>query len=88
MELPLDRLRRVEAPMSISVGADWDMPRRDRAQIELRRLPLLLCVDRGLALDRFADLTSRARVAVKRRETLHPAKPSINAGGGQTMAGA
>jgi len=50
------------------------MPRRDRAQIELRRLPLLLCVDHGLALDRFADLTSRAPVAVKRRAKLHERK--------------
>src|SRR6516164_3647915 len=60
--------------MSISVGADWDMPCRDRAQIDLWRLPLLIRVNRGLALNRFADLTSRARVAVKRRAKLHKRK--------------
>src|SRR6516162_5974946 len=49
--------------MSISVGADRDMPRRDRAQIDLRRLPLLRHANRGLALDRFADLTRRGDVA-------------------------
>src|SRR6516164_10141484 len=52
--------------MSISVGADRDMPRRDRAQIELRRLPhLLRHANRGLALDRFADLARRVDVALK-----------------------
>src|SRR6516225_2287759 len=51
--------------MSISVGADWDMPRRDRAQIDLWRLPLLRHANRGLALDRFADLTRRGDVAFK-----------------------
>src|SRR6516225_4702050 len=52
--------------MSISVGADRDMPRRDRAQIELRRLPhLLRHANRGLALDRFADLARRGDVAFK-----------------------
>src|SRR6516164_6935090 len=51
--------------MSISVGADWDMPRRDRAQVNLWRLPLLRHANRGLALDRFADLTRRGDVAIK-----------------------
>src|SRR6516165_1569156 len=51
--------------MSISVGADWDMPSRNRAQIDLRRFPLLRHANRGLALDRFADLTRRGDVAVK-----------------------
>lgn len=55
----------------ISVGADWDMPRGDRAQIDLGRLPLLLHTNRGLPLDRFADLASRTRVAGKRRAKLH-----------------
>ena len=50
------------------------MPRRDRAQIDLWRLPFLLRVNRGLALNRFADLTSRARIAVKRRAKLHERK--------------
>src|SRR6516225_4852520 len=51
--------------MSISVGADWDMARRDRAQIELWRFPLLRHANRGLALDRFADLTRGGDVAFK-----------------------
>src|SRR6516162_3470681 len=51
--------------MSISVGANWDMPRRDRAQIELWRFPLLRHTNRGLALDRFADLARRGDVAFK-----------------------
>src|SRR6516164_11092135 len=51
--------------MSISVWADWDMPRRDRAQIELRRIPVLRHANGGLALDRFADLTRRGNVAFK-----------------------
>ena len=38
---------------------------RDRAQIELRRLPLLRHANRGLALDRFADLTHGGDVAFK-----------------------
>jgi len=39
------------------------MPRRDLAQIELRRLPLLRHANRGLALDRFADLARRGDIA-------------------------
>jgi hypothetical protein len=50
------------------------MPRWDRAQIDLWRLPFLLRVNRGLALNGFADLTSRARIAVKRRAKLHERK--------------
>src|SRR6516164_7874698 len=42
------------------------MPRRDRAQIDLWRLPhLLRHANRGLALDRFTDLTRRGDVAFK-----------------------
>ena len=51
--------------VELSVGADWDMTIRDRAQIELRRLPLLRHANRGLALDRFADLTHGGDVAFK-----------------------
>src|SRR5215469_167046 len=51
--------------MSISVGADRDMPRRDRAQVDLWRLPLLRHPNRGLALDRLADLARRGDVAFK-----------------------
>ena len=48
----------------VSVGADLNMPRRDRAQIDLRRLPhLLRYANRGLALDCFADLACRSDVA-------------------------
>ena len=42
------------------------MPRRDRAQMDLWRLPhLLRHANRGLALDRVADLTRRGDVAFK-----------------------
>src|SRR5215467_14416081 len=41
------------------------MPRDDLVESELWRLPLLPHADRGLALDRFPDLTRRNDVAVK-----------------------
>jgi hypothetical protein len=58
--------------MSISVGTDRDMPRRDRAQVELRRLPLLRNANRGLALDRFADLTRGMRDGLRKTPASRP----------------
>ena len=65
MEFPLYRLRHVEAADADIVGADWDMQRRDRAQIDLWPFPLLGHTNRGLALNRLADLTRRGDVAFK-----------------------
>ena len=65
MKFTLYWLRRIE-PADIDISWDGlDMTRRDRTQIDLWRLPLLRHTNRGLALDRFADLTRRGDVAFK-----------------------